>query len=164
MPACRPASAISVPLPRWPSTWPTSHCVDPDCRARSPTSNPLTRPPFLPRQSHPPEYPQHRRRYLMADFSVDSNVHGGPIGPVTGSVLADVTSELTGVDNMKLTLAGGTQTTLAGENTVHSDATLTLAPVTTTSTIDLKPVTTTGSVETTSSVDLKPVAVDSCVR
>ena len=100
----------------------------------------------------------------MADFSVDGNVHGGPIGPVTGSVLADVTSELTGVDNMKLTLAGGTQTTLAGENTVHSDATLTLAPVTTTSTIDLKPVTTTGSVETTSSVDLKPVAVDSCVR
>ena len=100
----------------------------------------------------------------MADFSVDSNVHGGPIGPVTGSVLADVTSELTGVDNMKLTLAGGTQTTLAGENTVHSDATLTLAPVTTTSTIDLKPVTTAATVETTSSVDLKPVAVDSCVR
>lgn len=83
----------------------------------------------------------------MADFSVDTNVHGGPIGPVTGSVLADVTSELTGVDNMKLTLAGGTQTTLAGENTVHSDATLNLAPVSTTSTIDLK-----------------PVAVDSCVR
>ena len=100
----------------------------------------------------------------MADFSVDSNVHGGPIGPVTGSVLADVTSELTGVDNMKLTLAGGTQTTLAGENTVHSDATLTLAPVTTTSTIDLKPVTTTSAVESTSSVDLKPVALDSCVR
>ena len=102
----------------------------------------------------------------MADFSVDSNVHGGPIGPVTGSVLADVTSELTGVDNMRLTLAGGTQTTLAGENTVHSDAdaTLTLAPVTTTSSVDLKPVTTTSSVESTSSVDLKPVAVDSCVR
>jgi hypothetical protein len=100
----------------------------------------------------------------MADFSVDSNIHGGPIGPVTGSVVADVTSELSGVDNMKLTLAGGTQTTLAGENTVHSDATLTLAPVTTTSTIDLKPVTTTSSVESTSSVDLKPVAVDSCVR
>jgi len=68
------------------------------------------------------------------------------------------------VDNMKLTLAGGTQTTLAGENTVHSDATLTLAPVTTTSAIDLKPVTTTSSVESTSSVDLKPVALDSCVR
>lgn len=100
----------------------------------------------------------------MADFSVNTNIHGGPIGPVTGSVLADVTSELTGLDNMKLTVAGGTTTTLAGENTVHSDATLTLAPVTTTSTIDLKPVTTTASVGTTSSVDLKPVAVDSCVR
>jgi len=89
----------------------------------------------------------------MADFSVDTNIHGGPIGPVTGSVLADVTSELTGLDNMKFTVAGGTTTTLAGENTVHSDATLTLAPVTTTA-----------SVGTTSSVDLKPVAVDSCVR
>lgn len=100
----------------------------------------------------------------MADFSVDTNIHGGPIGPVTGSVLADVTSELTGLDNMKFTVAGGTTTTLAGENTVHSDATLTLAPVTSTSTIDLKPVTTTASVGTTSSVDLKPVAVDSCVR
>lgn len=100
----------------------------------------------------------------MADFSVDTNIHGGPIGPVTGSVLADVTSELSGLDNMKVTLAGGTTTTLAGENTVHSDATLTLAPVTTTSTIDLKPVTTTTSVDSTSSLDLKPVAVDSCVR
>ena len=100
----------------------------------------------------------------MADFSVNTNIHGGPIGPVTGSVLADVTSELTGLDNMQLTVAGGTTTTLAGENTVHSDATLTLAPVTTTSTIDLRPVTTTASVGTTSSVDLKPVAVDSCVR
>jgi len=100
----------------------------------------------------------------MADFSVDSNVHGGPIGPVTGSVLADVTSELTGVDNMKLTLAGGTTTTLAGENTVNSNATLTLAPVTSASTIDLRPVTTTSAVDTNASLDLKPVAVDSCVR
>jgi len=100
----------------------------------------------------------------MADFSVDTNIHGGPIGPVTGSVLADVTSELSGMDNMKLTLAGGTQTTLAGENTVHSDATLTLAPVSTTSTIDLKPLTTTSSVDSTSRLDLSPVAVDSCVR
>ena len=100
----------------------------------------------------------------MADFSVDTNIHGGPIGPVTGSVLADVTSELAGLDNMKLTLAGGTLTTLAGENTVHSDATLTLAPITTSSTVDLKPLTTTSSLESTSSVDLKPVAVDSCVR
>ncbi len=100
----------------------------------------------------------------MADFSVDTNIHGGAIGPVSGSVMADVTSELTGLDNMKLTLAGDTRTTLAGENTVHSDAALTLAPVTTTSTIDLKPVTTAASVDTTSSLDLKPVAVDSCVR
>lgn len=100
----------------------------------------------------------------MADFSVDTNIHGGPIGPVTGSVLADVTSELSGLDNMKVTLAGGTTTTLAGENTVHSDATLTLAPVTSTSTIDLKPVNTKSSVDSRSSVDLKPVAVDSCVR
>ncbi len=100
----------------------------------------------------------------MADFSVDTNIRGGPIGPVTGSVMADVTSELTGLDNMLLTLAGGTKTTLAGENTVHSDAALTVAPVTTTSTIDLRPVTTTAAVDTTSSLDLKPVAVDSCVR
>lgn len=100
----------------------------------------------------------------MADFSVDAKVHGGPIGPVTGSVIADVTSELTGLDNMKVTLAGGTKTTLAGENTVHSDVVLTMAPVTTTSTVDLKPVTTTSSVDTTSNFDLKPVAVDSCVR
>lgn len=101
---------------------------------------------------------------MMADFSVDTNVHGGPIGPITGGVTADVTSELTGLDDMKLTLAGGTTTTLAGENTVHSDATLTLAPVTSTSTIDLKPMSTTSSVDTRSSVDLQPVAVDSCVR
>ena len=83
----------------------------------------------------------------MADFTVDTNVTTGPI-------TADVTSELTGLDDMRLTLAG--------ENTVHSDATVTLEPVTTTSTIDLQPVTST--VDTTSSLDLKPVAVDSCVR
>lgn len=89
----------------------------------------------------------------MADFSVDTNIHGGPIGPVTGSVMADVTSELTGLDNMKLTLAGETKTRLDSESKVRSDATLTLAPLTTTS-----------SVDTSSSLDLKPVAVDSCVR
>src|ERR1035437_432676 len=44
MAACRPASAISAPLPRWLSTWATSHCEDPDCRARSSSSSPLTRP------------------------------------------------------------------------------------------------------------------------
>jgi hypothetical protein len=87
----------------------------------------------------------------MADFSVDTSV----IGPVVSDVTADVTSTLAGLDDMSLTLAGGTTTTLAGgttttlagENTVHSDATITLTPVT-----------------TTSSVDLKPVALDSCVR
>lgn len=93
----------------------------------------------------------------MADFSVDANIHGGPI-------TSDVTSELTGLDDMKMTLAGGTTTTLAGENTVHSDARITLEPVTSTTTVDLRPVTTTSLVTTTSSLDLQPVAVDSCVR
>ena len=97
----------------------------------------------------------------MADYSIDTSV----IGPVTSDVTADVTSTLAGLDDMSLTLAGGTTTTLAGENTVHSDARLTLEPVTTTSAV-----TTTSSVESTSSldtrasVDVKPVAVDSCVR
>lgn len=93
----------------------------------------------------------------MTDFSIDSNIHGGPI-------TADVTSELTGLDNMKLTLAGGTTTRLAGDNTVHSDATVLLKPVSTTSKVDLGPVTTSSKVDASSSLDLKPVAVDSCVR
>lgn len=91
----------------------------------------------------------------MADFSVDTSV----IGPVISDVTADVTTVLTGLDDMSLTLAGGTTTTLAGENTVHSDAKVTLDPVTTTSSLA-----STSTVDTTSSVDLKPVAVDSCVR
>jgi hypothetical protein len=78
-----------------------------------------------------------------------------------------VTSTLTGLDDMNLTLdggttttlAGGTTTTLAGENTVHSDATITLEPVTTTSTVN-----TTSTVDSSSRIDLKPVAVDTCVR
>ena len=101
----------------------------------------------------------------MADYSIDTTVFGG--SPVHGDVTADVTSTLAGLDNMKLTLAGGETTTLAGgltttlagENTVHSDATITLQPVATSSTL-----TSTSSVDTTSSVDLKPVAVDTCVR
>ena len=87
----------------------------------------------------------------MADYTIDSTVFGG--STLSHDVAADVTSTLTGLDNMNLTLAGGTTNTNNGENTVHSDATITLEPVTTTSTVD-----------TTSSVDLKPVAVDTCVR
>lgn len=103
----------------------------------------------------------------MADFSIDTSV----IGPVTSDVTADVTSTLTGLDNMKLTLAG--------DNTVHSDATITLEPVTTTSTtastttssldttarVDTNSqVDTTSRVDSASAIDLRPVAVDSCLR
>ena len=99
----------------------------------------------------------------MADYSINSTVSGG--SPLHGDVTADVTSSLSGLDDMSLTLAGGTTstlaggttTTLAGESTVHSDATITLEPTTSS-------VTTTSSVDSRSSVDLKPVAVDSCVR
>ena len=70
-----------------------------------------------------------------------------------------MTSTLTGLDSMKLTVAGGTTNTNNGENTVHTDSKVTLEPVTTTSSVA-----TTSSVDSTSSVDLKPVAVDTCVR
>src|SRR5689334_5764206 len=99
----------------------------------------------------------------MADYTIDSTVFGG--NTFSSDVTADVTSTLTGLDNMKLSLAGGTTNTNNGTNTVHSDATITLEPVTTTSAV-----TTTSSIDsssnvaTTSSVDLKPVAVDTCVR
>lgn len=93
----------------------------------------------------------------MADYTIDTTVFGG--STLSHDVAADVTSTLTGLDDMNLTLAGGTTTTLAGENTVHSDATLTLEPVTTTSSV-----TTSSTVDTSNSVDLKPVAVDTCVR
>ena len=95
----------------------------------------------------------------MADITIDSTVFGG------NTFAADVTSTLAGLDDMSLTLAGGTTNTNNGENTVHGDATLTLEPVTTTSTVN-----TTSSVESSSdvtsssTVDLKPVAVDTCVR
>jgi len=95
----------------------------------------------------------------MADITIDSTVFGG------NTFAADVTSTLAGLEDMKLTLAGGTTNTNNGENTVHGDATLTLEPVTTTSTVN-----TTSSVESSSdvtsssTVDLKPVAVDTCVR
>jgi hypothetical protein len=95
----------------------------------------------------------------MADITIDSTVFGG------NTFAADVTSTLAGLDDMQLTLAGGTTNTNNGENTVHSDATITLEPVTTASTVN-----TTSSVESSSdvtsssTVDLKPVAVDTCVR
>jgi len=99
----------------------------------------------------------------MADYTIDTTVFGG--NTFSSDVTADVTSTLTGLDAMKLTLAGGTTNTNNGENTVHSDATITLEPVTTTSAV-----TTTSSIDSTSdvtsssTVDLKPVAVDTCVR
>jgi hypothetical protein len=99
----------------------------------------------------------------MADYTIDSTVFGG--NTFSSDVTADVTSTLTGLDDMKLTLAGGTTNTNNGENTVHSDATITLEPVTTTSTVNTtSSLDSTSNVATTSSVDLKPVAVDTCVR
>jgi hypothetical protein len=85
----------------------------------------------------------------MADYSINTNLSGA----VNSDVTADVTSTLAGLDGMNLTLAGGTTTTLAGENTVNTDSKVTLAPVTTTSKLD-----------SASVIDLRPVALDSCVR
>ena len=107
----------------------------------------------------------------MADYTIDTTVFGG--NTFSSDVNADVTSTLAGLDNMKLTLAGGTTNTNNGENTVHTDSTITLEPVTTTSTIDAdvdstlksdSTLSSTSAVDTRSSVDLKPVAVDTCVR
>ena len=97
----------------------------------------------------------------MADYTIDTTVFGG--NTFSSDVTADVTSTLTGLDDMRLTLAGGTTNTNNGENTVHSDATITLQPVTstvnTTSSVDTR-----SDVTSNSTVDLKPVAVDTCVR
>ena len=99
----------------------------------------------------------------MADITIDSTVFGG--NTFSSDVTADVTSTLTGLDDMKLTLAGGTTNTNNGENTVHTDSTVALEPVTTTSTVaTTSRVDSASSVDTTSSLDLKPVAVDTCVR
>ncbi len=99
----------------------------------------------------------------MADYTIDTTVFGG--NTFSSDVSADVTSTLTGLDDMKLTLAGGTTNTNNGENTLHTDSTITLEPVTTTSTVNTTSrVDSASSVDTTSSVDLKPVAVDTCVR
>lgn len=105
----------------------------------------------------------------MADYTIDTTVFGG--NTFSSDVTADVTSTLAGLDDMFLTLAGGTTNTNNGENTLHSDATITLEPVTTTSTVNTtssiessSDVTSNSNVATTSSVDLKPVAVDTCVR
>jgi hypothetical protein len=93
----------------------------------------------------------------MADYTIDTTVFGG--NTFSSDVTADVTTALTGLDDMRLTVAGGTTNTNNGENTVHGDATITLEPVTSTATVD-----TTSRVDSSSSVDLKPVAVDTCVR
>ena len=99
----------------------------------------------------------------MADITIDSTVFGG--NTFSSDVTADVTSTLTGLDDMKLTLAGGTTNTNNGENTVHTDSTVALEPVTTTSTVaTTSRIDSASSVDTTSSLDLKPVAVDTCVR
>lgn len=99
----------------------------------------------------------------MADFSIDTTVFGG--NTLSSDVTADVTSTLSGLDDMKLTLAGGTTNTNNGENTVHTDSKLTLEPVTTTSTVNTTSRIDSGStVDSTATVDLKPVAVDTCVR
>jgi hypothetical protein len=75
----------------------------------------------------------------VAEYSFDVTDH------VDGSLIQEV--ELSGLDDMRLTLGGGTTTALAGEAKIDSDAHVRLDPVTTSSTIDLEPVT-----------------VDSCVR
>ena len=98
----------------------------------------------------------------MADYSIDTTVFGG--NTFSSDVTADVTSTLTGLDGMNLTLAGGTTNTNNGENTVHTDSTITLQPVTLEPVTTTSTVNTTSSVDSTSSVDLKPVAVDTCVR
>jgi hypothetical protein len=98
----------------------------------------------------------------MADYTIDTTVFGG--NTLSSDVTADVTSTLTGLDGMNLTLAGGTTNTNNGENTVHTDSTITLQPVTLEPVTTTSTVNTTSSVDSTSSVDLKPVAVDTCVR
>ena len=98
----------------------------------------------------------------MADYTIDTTVFGGTT--FSSDVTADVTSTLTGLDGMNLTLAGGTTNTNNGENTVHTDSTITLQPVTLEPVTTTSTVNTTSSVDSTSSVDLKPVAVDTCVR
>ena len=60
------------------------------------------------------------------------------VGPIT----ADVTTTLAGLDDMQLTLAGGTTTTLARrEHTAHRRH-VSLDPVNTTAVLELKPVST----------------------
>ena len=87
----------------------------------------------------------------MADYSIDTNVSGG------------LTTDLAGLEDMKLTLGGGTTTTLAGgtalntKSAVTSDSTVkTDSSLVSEARIALEPV--------QASLDLKPVAVDSCVR
>ncbi|WP_256792916.1 hypothetical protein [Terrabacter sp. Ter38] len=95
----------------------------------------------------------------MATYSIDTALSGS----VNSDVMADVTSQLAGLDDMKLTLAG--------DNTVHTDSSVALAPVTTTSTVDstakldsTSTLDTASKIDSAAVVDLRPVAVDSCVR
>ena len=95
----------------------------------------------------------------MATYSIDTALSGS----VNSDVMADVTSQLAGLDDMKLTLAG--------DNTVHTDSSVALAPVTTTSTVDstakldsTSALDTTSKIDSAAVLDLRPVAVDSCVR
>ena len=74
----------------------------------------------------------------MADYTIDTKLSGTVNSDVTADVTADVTSRLAGLDDMTLTLAGGT---------------------TTTSSVD-----TTSKVDSASMIDLRPVALDSCLR
>ncbi len=91
----------------------------------------------------------------MADFSIDSNLSGG--------LTQDL--DVAGLDDMKLTLDGGTTTTLAGGTKLTSESSLTTdSAVRTDSTLSSDARLTLAPVESTSTVDLKPVAVDSCVR
>ncbi|WP_426567252.1 hypothetical protein ACPPVT_08745 [Angustibacter sp. McL0619] len=87
----------------------------------------------------------------MADYSIDTNVSGG------------LTTDLAGLDDMKLTLDGGTTTTLAGGTSVNTKSAVTSesklhtdSMVVADTKVALAPL--------QSSVDLRPVAVDSCVR
>ena len=91
----------------------------------------------------------------MADYTIDTNLGG----TVNSDVTADVTITLTGLDAIWLTVAGGTTTTLAGENTVNTDSHVSLEPVTTTSSVD-----TSSRVDASTVIALRPVALDSCVR
>lgn len=100
----------------------------------------------------------------MADYEIDSNVRfDTPIASTVAfatPVVADVTARAAGLEDMNLTLAGGTTTTVAGETTANVK--VDLRPVSTK--VTLAPVTTDSTVRSDTAINLEPVAVDSCVR